>query len=57
MIEPRAWRLKTHRRAQIPQPKLFWLKSQAQIRQPNIENSTAQLQIDCLRSAHKFCYL
>ena len=31
--------------------------AQTQIPQPQIENSTAQLQIDCLRSAHKFRYL
>ena len=31
-------------------------KAQTQIQQPKIESSTAQLQIDCLRSAHKFCY-
>ena len=30
---------------------------QTQILQPKIENSSAQLQIDCLRSAHKFRYL
>ena len=32
-------------------------KAQTQILQPKIENSTAQLRIDCLRSAHKFRYL
>ena len=32
-------------------------KAHTQIPQPKIENSTAQLQIDCLRSTHKLCYL
>ena len=32
-------------------------KAQTQILQPKIENSTAQLRIDCLRSAHKFRFL
>ena len=32
-------------------------KAQTQIPQPKIENSTAQLRFDCLRSAHKFRYL
>ena len=31
------------------------IKAQTQILQPKIENSTVQLQIDCLRSAHKWC--
>ena len=33
------------------------LKTQPHISQQKIENSTAQLQIDCLRSAQKFRYL
>ena len=32
-------------------------KAQTQILQPKIENSAAQLRIDCLSSAHKFRYL
>ena len=32
-------------------------KAQTQILQPKIENSTAQLRFDCLRSAQKFRYL
>ena len=32
-------------------------KTQTQIPQPKIENSAAQLRIDCLRSVHKFRYL
>ena len=66
--QPKFFELKAQK--QIPQPQILCLKrdckfcnknskrykAQTQILQPKIGNSTAQLRIDCLRSAHKFRY-
>ena len=55
ILQPKFLSLKRNCKFRNKNSKPF--KAQTQITQPKVENSTAQLQIDCLRSAHKFCYL